>query len=79
MRDRLGIAPTMLTKRLNRLADEGFLTRETLADDGRGTLYRPTAAALPLNAVIASVEAFVDRAPCPFNEPGGPPDDRGEA
>jgi DNA-binding HxlR family transcriptional regulator len=65
MRDRLGIAPTMLTARLNRLAEEGLLTRGNVAEDGRGTLYRPTAAAQPLLTVIASVEAFAEGASVP--------------
>lgn len=73
MRDRLGIAPTMLAARLNRLVEEGFLTRETTPEDGRGTLYRATPAAQPLGAVIASLEAFADGARPANDERGAPP------
>lgn len=70
-RDRLGIAPDVLTERLNTLTEAGVLTREPYQEPGRRArcAYRLTPAGRELQVVLGSLQQWGDEHLPP---PGGP-------
>jgi len=70
-RDRLGVAPDVLTDRLNTLTEAGVLTREPYQEPGRRAryAYRLTPAGRELQVVLGSLQQWGDEHLPP---PGGP-------
>lgn len=70
-RDRLGVAPDVLTDRLATLTEAGVLTREPYQEPGRRGryAYRLTPAGEELRVVLGSLQQWGDRHMPP---PGGP-------
>src|SRR5580698_9612816 len=57
----LGIAPNMLTRRLNALVEGGFLERRRYSARPPRYEYRPTARAEDFRAVLIALNAFGNR------------------
>ena len=74
-RDRLGVAPDVLTERLATLTEAGVLTREPYQEPGRRAryAYQLTPAGRELQVVLGSLQQWGDE---PLPPPGGPTVDR---
>ena len=69
LRQGLGIAPNILSDRLQTLVEHGLLERRRYGKHPEALEYRPTAKGLDLNPVLVALMQWGDR----YAAPGGPP------